>query len=101
MAKIVPAMQLAAHAKSSTLCGGPYSVKSNFFRLWVTIILYNYGATLRALCQRGVQKLRKPPPPLLYHTPSPLTNSELCVTHLVVLTTEHKHVESEAYSVGV
>ena len=42
-----------------------------------------------------------PPPPLPYHTPSPLTNSELCVTHLVVLTTEHKHVESEAYSVRV
>ena len=41
------------------------------------------------------------PPPLPYHTPSPLTNSELCVTHLVVLTTEHKHVESEAYSVRV
>ena len=84
MAKIVPAMQLTAHAKSSTLCGGPYSVKSNFFRLWVTTILYNYGATLHALCQRGVQKLRKPPlpPPLPYHTPSPLTNSELCVTHL-------------------
>ena len=103
MAKIVPAMQSAAHAKSSTLCGGPYSVKSNFFRLWFTTILYNYGATLHALCQRGVQKLRKPPlpPPLPYHTHSPLTNSELCVSHLVILTTEHEHVESEAYSVRV
>ena len=42
-----------------------------------------------------------PSPPLPYHTPSPLTNSELCVTHLVILTTKHEHVESEAYSVRV
>ena len=33
MAKIVPAMQLAAHAKSSTLYGRSYGVKSKFFRL--------------------------------------------------------------------
>ena len=31
MAKIVPAMQLAAHAKSSSLYGGLYGVNSNFF----------------------------------------------------------------------
>ena len=53
----------------------------------------------RHLPQRGVQSLQKPPLP--YHTPSPLTHNELCVTHLVVLTTEHEHVESEAYSVRV
>ena len=82
-------------------CVEARTVSNRTFLVYFTIILYNYGATLRVLCQRGVQKLRKPPPPLPYHTPSPLTNSELCVTHLVVLTTEHKHVESEAYSVGV
>ena len=53
----------------------------------------------RHLPQRGVQSLQKPPLP--YHTPSPLTHNKLCVTHLVVLTTEHEHVESEAYSVRV
>ena len=83
MAKIVPAMQLTAHAKSSTLCGGPYSVKSNFFRLWVTTILYNYGATLHALCQRGVQKLRKPPlPPPYPTTPPHLLRTANFVSHI-------------------
>ena len=33
MAEIVPAMQLAAHAKSSALNGRLYGVKSKFFRL--------------------------------------------------------------------
>ena len=32
MAKIVPAVQLAAHAKSSTLHGQSYGLKSKFFR---------------------------------------------------------------------
>ena len=41
------------------------------------------------------------PPPLPYHTLTPLTNSELSVTHFVVLTTEQEHVDSEAYSVRV
>ena len=44
---------------------------------------------------------RSPPPPLPYHTLTPLTNSELSVTHFAVLTTEQEHVESEAYSVRV
>ena len=33
MAKIVPAVQLAAHAKSSTLHGQSYGLKSKYFRL--------------------------------------------------------------------
>ena len=33
MAKIVPVMQLAAHAKSSTLYGGSCGLKSKFFGL--------------------------------------------------------------------
>ena len=33
VARIVPAVQLAAHVKSSTLYGRPYGHKSNFFRL--------------------------------------------------------------------
>ena len=33
MAKIVPAMQLVVHAKSSTMYGWSYSLKSKFFRL--------------------------------------------------------------------
>ena len=41
------------------------------------------------------------PPPLPYHTLTPLTNNELSVTHFVVLTTEQEHVESEAYSLRV
>ena len=50
MAKIVPAMQLAAHAKSSTLHRLPHGVKSKFLLTWwVTTILYNYGATLCVL----------------------------------------------------
>ena len=44
---------------------------------------------------------RSPPPPLPYHTLTPLTNSKLSVTHFAVLTTEQEHVESEAYSVSL
>ena len=58
MAKIVPAMQLATHAKSNTLFGGLYGVNSNFFRPWVTSILYIYGVTLRALWPPLLQYLR-------------------------------------------
>ena len=41
MARIVPAMQLGAHTKSSTLHRRPYGVKSNFFRLdgWLLFCL--------------------------------------------------------------
>ena len=50
MAQIMPAVQLAAHAKSSTLYGPSYGVKFKFFSAWwVTTISYNYEATLRAL----------------------------------------------------
>ena len=86
MAKIVPAMQLAAHAKSNTLFGGLYGVNSNFFSAmgyFYFVYLWGYAARAvtsattvspRHLPQRGVQSLQKPPLP--YHTHSPLTNDE-------------------------
>ena len=52
---MVPVVQLATHAKSSTLHGRShgrtvvrsYGRASKFFSAgWVTTILYNYGATL-------------------------------------------------------
>ena len=48
MAKIVPMVQLAAHAKSSTLYGRTVVLSYNqiFSAWWVTTISYNYGATL-------------------------------------------------------
>ena len=51
MAKIVPAMQLAAHAKSSTLYGRLYGVKSKFFRL-NGLLLFSIVMALRcARCE--------------------------------------------------
>ena len=51
MAKIVPVVQLAAHAKSSTLYGRTVERSYNqiFLAKWVTTILYSYGATLCVL----------------------------------------------------
>ena len=48
MAKIVPVVQLAAHAKSSTLYGRTIlrSYNQIFSAWWVTTFSYNYGATL-------------------------------------------------------
>ena len=47
MAKRVPVVQLAAHAKSSTLYGRTIlrSYNQNFSAWWVTTFSYNYGAT--------------------------------------------------------
>ena len=91
MAKIVPAMQLAAHAKSSTLYGGLYGVNFNLFRPWVTSILYIYGVTLRALWPLLLQYLpdiylkeefkasRSPPYPT---TPIHLLRTTSFVSHI-------------------
>ena len=49
MAKIVPVVQLAAHAISSTLYGRSYGLTFKFFGLMATTISYNYRATLRVL----------------------------------------------------
>ena len=53
MAQLFPVVQLAAHAKSSTMYGrssGRTVVSPSFFGLKVTtVIMYNYGATLQAL----------------------------------------------------
>ena len=55
MAKIVPVVQLAAHAKSNTLYGRSYgrTVVQSYIQIfsawWVTTFSYNYGATLRVL----------------------------------------------------
>ena len=48
MAKIVPVVQLAAHAKSSTLYGRTVvrSYNQIFSACWVTTISYSYGAML-------------------------------------------------------
>ena len=48
MAKIVPMVQLAAHAKSSTLCARTVvrSYNQIFSTWWVTTISCSYGATL-------------------------------------------------------
>ena len=58
MAKIVPAVQLAVHAKSSTLYGRTVVRWYNqiFSAWWVTIttILYSYGATLCELRYKKV-----------------------------------------------
>ena len=63
MAKIVPVVQLAVHAKSSTLYGraavrlyGRTVVQPNFSAWWVTIttILYIYGTTLCELRYKKV-----------------------------------------------
>ena len=58
MAKIVPVVQLAAHAKSSTLYGRTVvrSYNQIFSAWWVTIttILYSYGATLCELRYKKV-----------------------------------------------
>ena len=56
MAEIVPAMQLAAHAKSSALNGRLYGVKSKFFRLdGLLLFCIIMGLALRAplLHQQG------------------------------------------------
>ena len=45
MAKIVPLLQLAAHAKCSTLCGRSYGVKSRFF--WLDDLLQFQAAINR------------------------------------------------------
>ena len=56
MAKIVPAMQLAAHAKSSTSYGRSYCVKSSFFRLDALLLfriimgLHSARCELRYFC---------------------------------------------------
>ena len=49
MAKIVPVVQLAAHAKVAPSTVGRTVARPNFSAWWVTTISYNYGATLRAL----------------------------------------------------
>ena len=58
MAKIVPAVQLAVHAKSSTLYGRAVvrSYNQIFSAWWVTIttILYIYGTTLCELRYKKV-----------------------------------------------
>ena len=48
MTKIVPVVQLAAHAKSSTFYGRTVvgSYNQIFSAWWVTTISYSYGATL-------------------------------------------------------
>ena len=62
MAKIV--VELAAHAKSSTLYGRSYGrtvVQPIFSAQWVTTIPYNYGATLRVpllFCIMGLRCAR-------------------------------------------
>ena len=50
LSPIVPVVQLAARANSSTLYGRAVVQSYNqiFSAWWVTTILYNYGATLRA-----------------------------------------------------
>ena len=52
MAKIVPAVQLAAYAKSSTLYGCLYSRKSNFFRLDELLLWCIIMGLRRARCAR-------------------------------------------------
>ena len=51
MTKIVPVVQLAAHAKSSTLYGRTVvrSYNQIISAWWVITILYSYAATLREL----------------------------------------------------
>ena len=49
MAKIMPAMQLAVHAESGTFYGSPYSVKSNFFRLYGLLL---FCITMGLGCRR-------------------------------------------------
>ena len=50
LSPIVPVVQLAARANGSTLYGRTVVQSYNqiFSAWWVTFILYNYGATLRA-----------------------------------------------------
>ena len=50
LSPIVPVVQLAARANGSTLYGRTVVQSYNqiFSAWWVTLILYNYGATLRA-----------------------------------------------------
>ena len=50
LSPIVPVVQLAARANSKTLYGRTVVQSYNqiFSAWWVTAILYNYGATLRA-----------------------------------------------------
>ena len=43
MAKIAPALQLAAHAKSNTLYGRSYGRKSKLFRLYGLLCSISYG----------------------------------------------------------
>ena len=55
MAKIVPVVQLAAHAESSTLYGRTVvrSYNQIFSAWWVTTTSYSYGATLCELRYEG------------------------------------------------
>ena len=102
MAKIVPAMQLTPMLKVAPCAEARTVSNRTFFGYGLLLFCITMGLRCTRCVKEEFKSSGSPPsPPLPYHTPSPLTNSELCVTHLVILTTEHEHVESEAYSVRV
>ena len=83
MAKIVPAMQLAAHAKSSTLCGGPYSVKSNFFGYGLLLFCITMGLRCTRCVKEEFKSSGSPPSPPPYPTTPPhLLRTANFVSHI-------------------